>query len=473
MSNRRGDASNSAADPQDPLNEIQNFSGEELDDIKSQLKPQFARKPTTTLYVAPPNIYRVKREPYDCVFQYFGINVDYDVLYPKQGRKDQHIYSHMQSILSRNPNNTFESYLLAMNAMKEEITLCHLGTITMDLNHLIVLLLGCSQLLDCMLLVYEGKMTPDVDGLCSASLQELRRDMLLVGNQVPFFALQKMYDMLELDKLQYPSLVELCLGFFENFIEINRQKPLMESATVHHLLHLVHYHLIPEKSSSKPRKLMKDFFNNVKSLFPSNPPHQLPTSASRPAIRQKMVEPIPSARRLQDAGIKFRKNYSPGFSDITFYRGVLEIPYLFIDKRTESLLRNLVLWEQSYLTVGSYFTSYAIFMDYLINTKEDVEILNESGIIEQTLGSEEEVASIFNGLGLNIAYLGDDNDFLPHLCKEVNKYCRSKFYMWRSKLMADYFSNPWTVISFIAAFYLLVLTTIQTFFSAYAYYRPP
>ncbi|XP_068640236.1 UPF0481 protein At3g47200-like [Aristolochia californica] len=457
--------------PKDPLNEVEDFDKNLLEDIKVGFRPLFFRNEATSIYVIPRIIYNVKSQQYRVRSTYFNVAWDFESTYPRQSLNDLHISAHVQSILVRNPARTFEEYVLAMSAMKEQIRLSHLARIKVDFKCLCALVMSCCQILDCLLLFYEGRLVPQVDQVCSAGLQDLWIDMLLVDNQVPFYALQKLYDMVLPDS-QYPPLVELSLHFFDQFLEFkNGQTPIMESGSVLHLLHLVHSHLLPTNSPQESLGFMQLFFNKIKSLIPSRPPPELPVR--RQSSRILTIEPIPCARRLQDAGIKLRKKRTTGFSNITFHRGVLEIPHLRLDNNTETLLRTMVAWEQCHLNAGAYFTSYAIFMDYIINTAEDVEILNNHGIIEQTLGSEELVASVFNGLGTNIVFIGDENDFLPHLCRDLNRYCRKRFNIWWAKLLTDYFSNPWTILSVIAAIFLLILTAVQTFFSAFAYFRPP
>ncbi|XP_068646101.1 UPF0481 protein At3g47200-like [Aristolochia californica] len=458
--------------PKDPLNEIENFDKDLLKDIKVGFRPLFYRNASTSIYVIPRIIYNVKPQQYRVRSTYFNVAWNFESTYPRQSLNDLHISAHVQSILIRNPARRFEDYLLAMNEMRERIRVSHLVRIKVDFKCLSVLVMSCCQILDCLLLFNEGKLVPQVDQVCSAGLQDLWIDMLLVDNQVPFFALQKLYEMVLPDS-QYPSLVALCISFFGQFLEFkNGESPLMNSGSVLHLLHLVHSHLLPTNSPQEPPGQIQLFFNKIKStLMPSRPPPELPRHRQSSSLMT--IEPIPCARRLQDAGIKVRKKRTTGFSNITFHRGVLEIPRLHIDNNTESLLRTLVAWEQSHLTAGSYFSGYAIFMDYMINTVEDVEILNYHGIIEQTLGSEEQVASVFNGLGTNIVFIGGENDLLPHLCRDLNIYYRKRFNIWWAKLMTDYFSNPWTILSVVAAIVLLIMTAVQTFFSSYGYFRPP
>ncbi|KAJ4957899.1 hypothetical protein NE237_025010 [Protea cynaroides] len=106
-----------------------------------------------------------------------------------------------------------------------------------------------------------------------------------------------------------------------------------------------------------------------------------------------------SATELSEASVKFEKAPTKCLLDITFTdNGVLRIPSVRIGYWTESLLRNLIAFEQSYDAYPHDITYYAAFIDGLIDSPKDVELLQKQGIIESLLGEPEEVAALFNGL---------------------------------------------------------------------------
>ncbi|MQL99755.1 hypothetical protein Taro_032480 [Colocasia esculenta] len=97
---------------------------------------------------------------------------------------------------------------------------------------------------------------------------------------------------------------------------------------------------------------------------------------------------INCATELVDAGVHFKKKDVDKsevincFLKVSFAGGLLEIPFLKVESSTSSKLRNLIALEQCCPQVRSYFTSYAILMDNIINTEGDVAILLGSNIIE-------------------------------------------------------------------------------------------
>ena len=139
---------------------------------------------------------------------------------------------------------------------------------------------------------------------------------------------------------------------------------------------------------------------------------------------------------------------------------------------TKSLFLNLIAFEQCHIDSSNDITSYIIFMDNLIDSHEDVSYLHYCGIIEHWLGSDAEVANLFNRLCEEVVFDTEDS-YLSRLSAEVNRYYNQKWNAWRAALKHKYFNNPWAVVSFCAAVILLVLTLCQSFYGVYAYYKPP
>ncbi|XP_047976198.1 uncharacterized protein LOC125218555 isoform X2 [Salvia hispanica] len=83
-------------------------------------------------------------------------------------------------------------------------------------------------------------------------------------------------------------------------------------------------------------------------------------------------------------------------------------------------------------------------------------------------GDSQQVANLFNTLYKDV--VTEANDFyFAELCGELNEYhkdrlhqLRAKCFRWRGMLKRNYFSNPWSFLSVLAATVLLILTVIQT-----------
>ncbi|MED6205370.1 hypothetical protein PIB30_016956 [Stylosanthes scabra] len=170
--------------------------------------------------------------------------------------------------------------------------------------------------------------------------------------------------------------------------------------------------------------------------------------------------------------VEFKKRETGRFWDIEFKNGIMRMPRLLIHDGTRSLFLNLIAFEQCHLDSSNDITSYVIFMDNLINSPADVGYLHYCGIIEHWLGSDAEVADMFNRLCQDVA-IDNDNSYLSALSKEVHEYYKTRWHTWCATLRHNHFANPWAITSLVAGVVLLLLTFAQTFYTIYAYYRPP
>ncbi|CAN6976734.1 unnamed protein product [Brassica rapa subsp. trilocularis] len=189
------------------------------------------------------------------------------------------------------------------------------------------------------------------------------------------------------------------------------------------------------------------------------------------SISSRKQQLIHCVTELKEAGVKFRRKKTDKLWDIEFRNGYLKIPKLLIHDSTKSLFSNLIAFEQCHANSSNDITSYIIFMDNLINSAEDVSYLHHCGIIEHWLGSDFEVADLFNRLCKEVVFDPRDS-YLSKLSGEVNRYYCRKWNSLKATLRHKYFNNPWAYFSFFAALVLLILTLLQSFFAVYAYYKP-
>ena len=78
------------------------------------------------------------------------------------------------------------------------------------------------------------------------------------------------------------------------------------------------------------------------------------------------------------------------------------IPTLFIDDGTGPLLRNLIAYEQSNRYVAPFFSCLVVFLNCLVDTADDTNILRNAGIIIQVKGGNEEVVDLLNSLNKSL-----------------------------------------------------------------------
>ncbi|KAK6803317.1 hypothetical protein RDI58_001101 [Solanum bulbocastanum] len=212
---------------------------------------------------------------------------------------------------------------------------------------------------------------------------QIFRDLMLLENQLPFFVLNQLHHMTKQDdELQLLLLANDSFIFFVDLPNMIRasftETEFVNAGNIKHLLHAVH--------------ILSCHGQN----FVEKPKYDI--------TRQKAM---PNATELSEAGVSFVKvgycykedNLGDNTSlfDITFENGLMKIPYFEVFGYTENFLRNLIAYEQQSSDVlPTYFGDYVTFMDHLIDSDKDVSLLRQKGIIENWMGEDKEVASLFN-----------------------------------------------------------------------------
>ncbi|KAH8486183.1 hypothetical protein H0E87_027598 [Populus deltoides] len=175
-----------------------------------------------------------------------------------------------------------------------------------------------------------------------------------------------------------------------------------------------------------------------------------------------------SAQNLKKAGILFRARWTGAITDVKFkssiFWGTLKVPPIIIDESTKSLLLNLVAFETSAALDQLWVSSYICFMDSLIDDAKDVEELRSNGIIINYFGADQKVANLFNDMGRSMTH---DTAAYNDIKMEINEQCESTVKRWVYEWKRTYFSNPWTIITVLAASFGLALTATQTYYTRY------
>ncbi|XP_041010496.1 uncharacterized protein LOC121254493 isoform X2 [Juglans microcarpa x Juglans regia] len=173
---------------------------------------------------------------------------------------------------------------------------------------------------------------------------------------------------------------------------------------------------------------------------------------------------IHSATELKEAGVKFKKAEKSNVISIKFNNGLMEISPLTIEDQTETYLRNLIAYEQYCHRPNNvtYVSNYVRFMDHLINSPKDVELLRRRGIIYNNLGDDKVISTMVNKLG---DYVSFPTNIYARTIMDVNMHCRRRRNVWMAKLRRDYFNSPWALVSFMGAVLLLALAITQAIFS--------
>ncbi|CAN6240068.1 unnamed protein product [Urochloa humidicola] len=404
---------------------------------------------------------------------------------------DRHKWRALHHVLKRTGHDV-TAYLSAVRALEDRVRACYEGRAAG---------MGSNDLAECLVLdgtfvleLFRGALDGGkgfVDDLgysrhdpvfaMRGAMHAVRNDMILLENQIPLFVLDLLLGIQMGNPEQTGAVASLAVRFFDPLMPtdaplLRKDRTKLESS-VGAAAEAVFDPL------SDPMLHCLDVFRRSllrAGLQPMPPPPARlwlrKWSGLRRVADKRRQQFVHCVSELREAGIRCRRRNTDRFWDIKFDNGVLQIPRILIHDGTKSLFLNLIAFEQCHSDIatpgGNNITSYAIFMDNLINSAEDVKYLHDRGIIEHWLGSDAEVAELFNRLCDEVVF--DINDsYLSGLSDQVNRYYEYKWSTWVASLQHNYFSNPWAIVSVVAAVFLLLLTTMQTFYSVYSYYRPP
>nr|XP_029117702.1 LOW QUALITY PROTEIN: UPF0481 protein At3g47200-like [Elaeis guineensis] len=361
-------------------------------------------------------------------------------------------------LLPEDPKDCIQQYLKMMQKLEVKTRSYYSEVIDMGSYKFaaMVLLDGCFII---QLRIRPDPMAKELSDLLKNSIwleSKLFGDLLL-ENQFPYFIFNDLLSLLNKPKLRSIAMQRLILenlnkmlpGFF-NFSSLMEPK---EDFQVAHILHLLH-----ESNAAPPNQeliMQNRVFLYLRSGSPGSP-QQLPESPLG----------VPSVTELVEAEVKIKKTEADNFLNITFdkKKGLLEILAIKVIDSTNLIFQNLIALEQCYIDAPMKITCYSVFMDSIINTERDVALLSQEGIIYRVLGSDKDIALLFNELCKEVV-VDISGNYLARLFNEVNAYRNSRWNRWRARLMHDYFSNPWAIISLITAAVLLVLTIVQTLVS--------
>ncbi|XP_073056184.1 UPF0481 protein At3g47200-like [Primulina eburnea] len=284
----------------------------------------------------------------------------------------------------------------------------------------------------------------------------LKRDMLMLENQIPILVLKKLVDV-QNDEKQVsvqnvnPSkkgkdLTKAILSFFS--------QASVKNTGFDKCLHILDVY--------RKSLLQDDHHHGDKDQIHTDQPHHDSNQGGDEIIR--------SATELIEAGIQIKESKTRSLKDISFRKGVLKLPLIVVDDALESLYLNLIAFERFHVGAGNEITSYIFFMDNIIDNARDVSLLHSCGVIQNALGSDKAVANLFNSLSKDVTL--DPKSSLDMVHKKVSRYCQRPWHKWRANLMHTYFTNPWAILSVVAAIFLFALTIIQTVYSTLSYVNP-
>ncbi|KAA8525435.1 hypothetical protein F0562_007298 [Nyssa sinensis] len=349
---------------------------------------------------------------------------------------EEHKWRYLHNFLQHTQKGLAE-FVKFIKEKEEKVRQCYAETIDFGSDEFVkIILVDAAFIIEVLLKYRFSNMIDKNDRIFRKPwmITDINRDLRLIENQLPFFILEDLFKKANittsLSQNDNLSIIELTRNYYKTSIGLEAKIERSNCTEVEHFIDFLRICLNPSKPRSEPQ-------------------------------RQKMVSiHLRCATELDEAGVKFFVGSSKNLFDIRFKNGILEIPQLRVTDVTESLLRNILAFEQCHYGT-SYISDYVALMNGLINTRKDVELLVGRKVIGNWLGNSEDVSTLFSKLGKEIM-LDKDTFYFSRLQDQLDDYCNSNWHKWKANLKHNYFKTPWAIISIIAGFSLLVLTAIQT-----------
>ncbi|KAK7280382.1 hypothetical protein RJT34_25446 [Clitoria ternatea] len=283
-------------------------------------------------------------------------------------------------------------------------------------------------------------------------------DILLLENQLPI-TLLTMLSKEEGTDLEY--LLENQAGMGEIKREKVEVKVSIQNQEYIHFLHYFRYVFLETDDNDNAYEEM------AVNIDPSNDWHT-----------------YKNIRDLKAVGIRVTTNKKDKWvwSNISFtpkwFGGELSLPVYLFNDVTPYFFRNLIAYEMCPDVICNYeCCSFFSFMDSLIDSAEDVKELRLAGVFYNLLGSDQDLANLFNDLGNDLPTKMYSNTMYTQvvayskryiiLKQQIQQHYKNKWKTWLALGYNTYFNTPWAMIAFLAASVALILTFVQTWFTMF------
>ncbi|KAF8413554.1 hypothetical protein HHK36_001545 [Tetracentron sinense] len=174
-----------------------------------------------------------------------------------------------------------------------------------------------------------------------------------------------------------------------------------------------------------------------------------------------------SVEELNTVGINFTRSDTFHLHNVSYkshlIHGELSLPPIAVDDSTKHKFLNLIAYETCPDAPEDYMiTSYICFLDSVIDNGKDVKELRSKGILLNSLGSDQQVADLFNQLSTNLV---PDPIVYGDVKGKIEKHYKNKYRM--AEIKHTHFGSPWSVIALLAGVFVIFITVIQTYFTVF------
>ena len=296
----------------------------------------------------------------------------------------------------------------------------------------------------------------------------IRQDLILLENQVPFFLLNDLYDQSLCTGIHKSFLTLACNYFFlsDKELSIDKDEELTIENEVKHFtdLHRYFYHP-PNHGTGDP---IDHLYSATKLdmaglIFQKWEPQKLEEKSFEEKrclldIKIRKWEHMEICPCINCSWLMLCLPCLEKFSCLERMQTRLVVPQFVVDDGTEDLFRNLMALEQCHYPSEAYICNYILLLDFLINSKEDVELLDDERIFVNSLGSNEAVANMVNKLGHEIV---ETNSYYHAVAKDLNGHYKNCWNHNMASLKTVYFRNIWRGTATVVGVIVLLITFLN------------
>lgn len=269
----------------------------------------------------------------------------------------------------------------------------------------------------------------------------IRRELIMLENQLPMSVLNKLFELTRVDDATSSqpcmSLEALAVRFFYPLLHVDNFPAECDELSGLHFLDLLRSSIRPKTEGEMPRE-------------------------AQPYMVRSITE-------LTNAGVKIKADESRQLLDITFRKKLgflreLTIPPLYINDHRGTAFRNIVAFEKCHKECNPYVTTYLFFFNGLINSSNDVSLLHYKGVLHHSLGNDNTVSELIHNITKEIVR-DKHESYLHKVVNDANSYFETFYPRVRAPLVHHYLTSWPAWVSTIIALVALYFTFLQTVLS--------
>ncbi|KAL5546746.1 hypothetical protein UlMin_006433 [Ulmus minor] len=153
-----------------------------------------------------------------------------------------------------------------------------------------------------------------------------------------------------------------------------------------------------------------------------------------------------NVQELKAAGVNLKTSENGSLRDIDFtslgFIGWLELPPLVVDDSTGPKLLNMIAYEMcpDNFSTDYEVSTYVSLLDSLIDHTNDVKDLRSAKILYNLLGSDEEVAQLFNEIATDLVRCPS---LYNKVIGKIQRHYDNRVVTWMAEAYNTHFSSPW------------------------------